>query len=354
MPVQDALRSSRPTIVIDGETYPAVASALRELALCDSDAGLAHGSLTLENWGPRNGGTDYQYFDLRVFDFGKKLEVRLGDDVLFKGRISAIEASFDEGAPPTITVLAEDRLQSLRMSRRTRVFEDMSDADVIRQIANDHGLQAEVSLSGDTHRVLAQANDTDLAFLRERARRGGFEIWADGDTLHAAERSSRRAAPVTLTTGASLRSFRVVADLAHQVSSVSIGGWDVAAKDALKGEAEASSLSSEGGGQRGADLVSSKLSARTEAVTHSFPATASEADAIARAWLAQRARRFVVAHGVTETTSDLKVGARIKIEGVGPLFKGDYDLVGVTHRFDNRIGLRTEIALERAWIGEPA
>ena len=89
-------------------------------------------------------------------------------------------------------------------------------------------------------------------------------------------------------------------------------------------------------------------------MTHAFPATSSEADAIARAWLSTRARRFVVAHGVAETTANLKVGARVTIEGVGPLFKGDYDLVGVTHRFDNRIGLRSEIALERAWIGEPS
>ncbi len=352
MPPPEALRSARPTVVIDGETYPQVASGLRELAVSDSDAGLAHCSLTLENWGPRNGTPDYLYFDRRVFDFGKKIEIRVGDATLFRGRISAIEAAFEEGTPPGITVLAEDRLQSLRMARRTRVFEQMSDADVIRQIANDHGLQPEVNLSGDTHRVLAQVNDTDLRFLRERARRGGFELWADDTTLHAAERSSRRRSPLTLTIGASLRSFRVVADLAHQVDTVRVGGWDVSAKDALSGEAAASSLSSEGGGTRGADLISQALSARTEVVSHVFPATQSEADAIARAWLAARARRFVVAHGVAETTADLKVGARIEIAEVGPLFSGAYDLVGVTHRFDNRIGLRSDIALERAWIGD--
>ena len=56
------------------------------------------------------------------------------------------------------------------MARRTRSFEDVTDADVMQQVASDNGLQAEIDAPGPSHRSLAQLNQSDLAFLRERAR----------------------------------------------------------------------------------------------------------------------------------------------------------------------------------------
>ena len=78
-------------------------------------------------------------------------------------------------------MLAEDRFQDLRMVRRSRTFEDVSDRDVIEQIAGEHGLTTDVDLDGPTYRVLAQVNQSDLAFLRERARAVDAELWLDGD-----------------------------------------------------------------------------------------------------------------------------------------------------------------------------
>src|SRR5260370_28473293 len=52
----------------------------------------------------------------------------------------SIEAEYPQGGGAQVLVLAEDLLQDLRMTRRTRSFEDMSDEDVIRQIAQEHSL----------------------------------------------------------------------------------------------------------------------------------------------------------------------------------------------------------------------
>ena len=46
--------------------------------------------------------------------------------------------------------------------------------------------------------------------------------------------------------------------------------------------------------------------------------------------------------------------SRIGIRGVGPLFEGEWDVVEIEHRFDGESGLRTEIVVERAWIGNAA
>jgi len=66
------------------------------------------------------------------------------------------------------------------MTRRTRSFADASDADVMRTVAQDHSLTPDIDVSGPTHKVLTQVNQSDLAFLRERARAVDAEVWVEG------------------------------------------------------------------------------------------------------------------------------------------------------------------------------
>ena len=79
------------------------------------------------------------------------------------------------------------------MTRRTRAFADVSDADVASQIAGDHGLQRDVGVGGPTHRVLAQLNQSDLAFLRERARALDAELWISARECSSCSRAARAA-----------------------------------------------------------------------------------------------------------------------------------------------------------------
>jgi len=75
------------------------------------------------NWGETNNTTGFLYFDRSVLDFGKDFQIKLGSDAIFNGKIMGLEASFPEGQAPEIRVLAEDRFQDLRMTRRTRWFD---------------------------------------------------------------------------------------------------------------------------------------------------------------------------------------------------------------------------------------
>ena len=177
------LRVARPTINVAGEDDPRLASGLLKLAISENTQGLFRCEATFGNWDVSDNPTGFLYFDRRKLDFGKAFKIKLGAESLFDGRIMGLEASFPEGRPPEITVLAEDRFQDLRMTRRTRTFTDVSDADVMSQIANEHGLSPAMSVQGPTYKVLAQVNQSDLAFLRERARSVDAELWMDGNKL---------------------------------------------------------------------------------------------------------------------------------------------------------------------------
>ena len=241
------------------------------------------------------------------------------------------------------------------MTRRTRTFADASDADVFRQVAGDHGLAADVDVTGPSHRVVAQLNQSDLAFLRERARAIDAELWVEGRTLKARSHAGRDGSPLRLGYGNQLRELSVLADLAHQRTSVAVSGWDVAAKGPLREEAAEAAVGGElRGGESGSAVLAAALGDRKEAVVHAVPFTSEEAQARAEALFRRRARRFLTGRGIAETTSKLRVGAHVRLEGLGPLFSGDFYVSDVKHVFDGALGLRTEFAVERPGLGRAA
>ena len=347
------LKDSRPVIFIGGEEKPDLATGLLSLLIVEHTSGLYRCEAKFGNWGTKDNTTDFLYFDRKLLDFGKDLQIKLGTDSLFNGKIMALEGSFPDGQSPEFSVLAEDRFQDLRMTRRTRTFADVSDSDVINQIANDHGLSPSVSVDGPTYKVLAQVNQSDLAFIRERARAIDAEVWMDDKTLNAKSHSSRGGSPLELSYGNQLREFTVLADLAMQRTSVAVNGWDVSSKSALQYEATDSVISSElNGDSSGVSILQSSFGARKEALVHTVPLNSQEAQHEAESFFKYSARRFVVGFGVAETKPALRVGAQVNLQGLGPLFNGKYYVSEAKHIFDNAKGLRTEFRAERAGIGK--
>lgn len=350
--VTTTFRTSRPTINLAGQDNAALEQGLTNLLIVETTSGLYRCEATFGNWGPRNGSVDFLYFDRQTLDFGKAFKVKVGADVLFDGRITALEAHFGEGRPPEILVLAEDRCQDLRMTRRTRTFNDVSDSQIFNQIANDHGLSPSVSVTGPTYRVLAQINQSDLAFLRERARAIDAEVWMEGSTLNAKSHTQRGGQPFELAQGRNLHQFNVLADLSHQRTSVAVNGWDIAGKSGLQYEATESAIQNElNGDDSGISILQTALGARKEALAHTVPLNSSEAQSLAEAYFKMAARRFVVGRGVADTDPKLRVGASVKVQNVGSLFSGNYYLTEVKQLYDATFGLRTEFTAERPGLG---
>ncbi|HEY0006831.1 MAG TPA: hypothetical protein VGB17_18775 [Pyrinomonadaceae bacterium] len=346
--------STQPVINIGGQDDSSLGEGLVNMLIHENTNGLYRCETVFGNWGAVGGGSlGFLYFDRQKLDFGKAFKIKVGGETFFDGRVMALEAQFAETSAPQINVLSEDRFQDLRMTRRTRTFADASDSDVFNQIAGDHGLTPSISVSGPTYKVLAQINQSDLAFLRERSRTIDAELWMDGSTLNAKSHADRNNGSLQMVYGGKLREFSVMADLAMQRTSVSVNGWDVASKSALQHESDDSVISSElNGDTSGPSILQSALGARKESLVHTIPLTSQEAEATADAYFKMTARRFVVGRGVAETDIKLRVGSYVDLQGLGPLFSGKYYLTEVKHLFDRRHGLRTEFTAERPGIGQ--
>lgn len=299
------------------------------------------------------------YLDGALLDFGAAIEVALGpadaQRVLFEGAISALQVRHREAAPPEVQIHAEDRCMDLRMTRRVRTWERASDADVARDIAAEHGLDADVDVDGPTHDRLQQWNQSDLAFLRERARRLQAEVWVLDGTLHFKARDRRAGPSLNLVSGNDLVEIDLCADLAHQRTEVHVSGYDASARARIDESADAGVIAAEvSGGRTGPAVLEQAFGARVSHRVRDVPLNDAEARAWAEAELLRRARAFVIARGTTSGSPDLVVGSTVTLDGVGAPFEGPaYYVTHVCHTYDLEQGHRTWFEAERATVSTP-
>jgi len=353
--VIDLLGSSAPVFTVDGARQPELARDLLHLEVSDDTQGMKRLSARFTAWGPEPGGRDEGelHLDGRVLDFGKRLDVSLGPATaartVFQGHISAIEADYAESREPQVAVYAEDALMPLRFKHRCRTWEAVNDADIVRGIASEHGLQAETDADGPTHAVVQQWNQSDLAFLRERARLLQAELWLDDRTLHFATRERRPAAEITLVNGNQLLQLQARADLAHQRSDVHVGGYDVSSREVIDELATMEAVRAEAGpGRLGLELLGQVFAEFSSHRLREVPLDVNAAAAWARAELLRRARGFVRVRGLTTGTPDMTVGSALTLQRVAaPFAGGRYRVTRLTHSYDLEHGHRTAFEAER-------
>jgi phage protein D len=236
----------------------------------------------------------------------------------------------------------------------------MSDADIAAAIASEHGLPSDVAAPGPTYDVVQQWNQSDLAFLRERARLIQAELWFEDGTLKFQARSQRSGTAITLIqsgddpaqAGCGLLDVQLRADLAHQRTSVHAGGYDAGSRDRIDEQAGADAIQAEiSGGRTGPQVLQQAFGERVSYRVRENALAAGEASDWARAEMLRRCRSFVTAVGTTNGTPDMVVGSRLTLRGVGAPFEGDgYYAVRVCHTYDLKSGHRTHFEAQRATV----
>ena len=356
------LTYAAPIFALDGEVNSDLCRDLLRLEIEESTAGLKTLNARWVAQGSPGSTGDQRllYLDGATLDFGKKLSVVLGAaaeaHTVFAGWISALEAEFQEGVEPHVVAFAEDRLMKLRMTRRMKTYENVTDADIASAIAAEHGLQPAVDADGPSYDVVQQWNMSDLAFLRERAHLIKAELWMEDETLHFQSRPRRTGTELTLVQGNQLIALRVRADLAHQRTKIKVSGYDAKARDRIDEEAGPEAIQAEiSSGQTGPAVLQRAFGERVSYRVRQAPLESPEASDWARAEMVRRSRAFVAVSGVTRGSADMVVGSRLTLERAGRPFEGGgYYVTRVRHTYDLEDGFRTHFEAERPTIQEGA
>lgn len=281
-----------------------------------------------------------ELIDSGPFELGKPVRINMaaGHETtrpIISGEITALEPEYNENQSTILTVRGYDRSHRLTRGTKTRVFVKASDSEIVEKIAKESGLRANVESTSETYDHIFQHNQTDLAFLQERARRIGFEVFVDDDTLYFRKPQGKRG-ELTVEMGVSLHNFYPRLTLSGQVDKVIVKGWDVANKREIVGEATRSHTAPQinvGGG--GGQLASQAFSSANQVVVRRPVISQGEADALAQAVLDEINAGFVEAEGVAFGNPRLIAGNMLTIEKLGKRFSGKYMVTSAVHVYSD-------------------
>lgn len=295
-----------------------------------------------------------ELLDNGPFDLTKEVEIAAqtpdGEDVtLIKGEITALEPEFQEGMIAKLVVRGFDKSHRLYRETKSIAHLNKKDSDLADEIAQAAGLQTEIDATSAVYDHIYQHNQSDLAFLMQRAWRIGYECFVSDDTLYF-RRPPSDGDGVTLRWGHDLLSFRPRMTLAEQVDEVVVKGWDVDQQQAIVGRAEQGNLypdveESRDGADWAGDFGTGKLVIVDQPV-----GSQAEADTLAAARLDEISGAFIQAEGVALRRPDIKAGRAVTLEALGERFSGTYLVTSATHAYTPE-GLRTTFTVHGSRTG---
>lgn len=350
-----ALAFERPTVRVDEQELAEVSELMLSMEMTEKEGGLSALELRLGNVGSEDDGRSQLAFeDGSMLKLGARITLYGGDVIepreIFRGTITGLEADFPAEDAPTLLVLAEDDFQRARMARRTKVHDDATIAALAKALASQVGLTPVVTGFDANIGTQVQLNESDLAFLRRLLARYDGDLQVVGTELHVAPRGDVARGTLELELHSQLRRARVLADLAHQTTAVTVGGWDAARGQAVRGTSSGANLGP-GSGRKGAELLQDATGERRHHVAHLAATTADEAQAIADAAFDARARGFVIVDGTADGNPALRVGTTVRLRGLGGRFENDYYVTLARHRWDESRGYETDFSAESAFLG---
>lgn len=264
---------------------------------------------------------------------------------IFDGEIVEIEPEF--AATQRLTVRAFDRLHRLARGTHVRSFVNVTDGDVIEQLAREVGLQAQIGPTRQVYPYLLQANETNLAFLQRRAALLGYLLYVEHSTLFCVAPEPQRA-PLQLAWGDTLYEFRPRMTTIGQVGRVVARGWDPQLKQPLFSEAGASRIvpKTQQSAQTGGDLADQVFQIQTELLVADRPIrTQNSADWLAQAAAERRAGEYIQAEGVCAGIPGLVAGVPLAVRAAGERFSGTYFVTSAVHRSSASEGYRTSFTI---------
>jgi phage protein D/phage baseplate assembly protein gpV len=266
------------------------------------------------------------------------------DDPLVQGDVVTVECEFVEGSG-RIVVRGYDATHRLHRGRQTQAFHDATDSDVVQQVIDQFGLQADtIESTTEVHPQISQANQTAWEFLNTRAMSAGFDITVAGGKVRFGKRATADEAPAEagadadpsgldprhFVYGYNLRSFHGRLSAAEQVAQVEVRGYDETKKEAVVATAMAGTTSAgfDNGSPSG---LADAFGGRTLVQAAATIRTGSAADTAAKTLAEQIGSAFAEAEGIVLGNSVLRAGVPVRISRVSEGFNGAYVLSRVRH-----------------------
>jgi phage protein D len=295
---------------------------------------------------------EQKWVDSADFDLAQSVSVQLGfkDAVteVFNGEIIGSEVVLKKNADTTFVINCSNKMHRLYKVKKHRVFNEMTDADIITEIASDYGFSTETDELSAEHIVRIQEGVSDYDFIRQIALLYSCKFWIKEDCLYLKAETEESDEDIVLEWGKTLLDFNGVRNTDKLLTQIEVTGWDDMTGEGFSGIAEPTSVTQKvGDGDLGLTVVSDNFGDRRLVLGDANVADQQSAEAKATAILTSNSYEFMTAQATCEGDNRIKSGAIIEIKEVGDRFSGPYLVRRAVHNFHASTGYRTNCDLER-------
>ncbi len=291
---------------------------------------------------------DFPISNTSFFAPGKQIEIKLryegeGQDVtVFKGVVMrhGIEAS---ALDSLLTVELKDTTVKLTLSRKSTVYREQTDGDVISKIISSNGLKkGQFATTEPQHPEIVQYYCTDWDFILSRAEALGLLVVVDDGVVSLRKIDLSGPAKYNFEYGISeIYNFAMEADASRQYASVDSLGWDVKNQKIRTSKAKAFSLAQ---GNLKGDSIASAVGFAPYTQVSPVPLEPKELQAWADATVTRSRMSLIRGRVSIAGIGDLKPLDIVKVAGMGDRFNGSTLVTGVRHRVDQH-GWQTDVQL---------
>ncbi|MFD0861704.1 type VI secretion system tip protein VgrG [Sungkyunkwania multivorans] len=297
---------------------------------------------------------DFLLSNEELFIPGKEIEITAGyhsdEETIFKGLVIKHAIKIRKNASQ-LHIECKDKAVKMTVGCKSKYFYESSDSDIIKQLLDDHGLDANVDNTNHAHPELVQYNASDWDFMVARAQANGLLCFVDDGAVDVVRPATSETEIETVTFGTTMLDFDAEIDARTQIAKVSSYGWNHADQELLEIEGTDPGVSLNG------NLSSSDLSdtigLENLQLKHGGAVTDTELQDWADAkWLFQqlaKVRGRVRFQGIPAA----KPNTVLKLEGVGDRFNGNVYITGVRHSIaEGNWTVDVQFGLNPEWFSE--
>ncbi len=234
------------TIKVDGNAISAEYQ-VQSVIVSRSFNKIAQAEIHILDGDPAEG--DFKVSNTEDFVPGKEIEILVGyhgnEELVFKGLVIRHGLRVFSNKPSVLKIECKDAAVKLTIGQKNAYFYDISDADLIDELAAQAGLNTDIEATNTTHASMVQFHATDWDFILTRAEANGKQVLTHDGTL-IVKQPEKNDIALNLSYGGNMLDFEAVMDARDQYSAVKSYAWASADQEVVEVEGSISSLTTPG------------------------------------------------------------------------------------------------------------
>ena len=298
---------------------------------------------------------DFPVSNESTFIPGEEIEIQAGfnsdESTIFKGIITRHNIKVRSSGTPQLIIECKDPISKLTLGRKSKYFIDLTDSEVIEEIAEESNIEPDVETTSVLHKEIVQFYVTDWDFIVTRAEANGKACSTDDGKLVVKSPDFNIEPKLDLLFGATIIELDAEMDARYQYTTITSQSWDYSNQQLLTADSTEPAISEEG------NLTSSDLSSifytSNVIINHGGSIDESQLQNWADAYLLKSRLSKIQGRVKFRGYNDLKPFDLINLNGVGDRFNGPVFVSGVKNEIQGG-GLTTEVkfGLSANWFAE--